>query len=129
MCAATHVYCFGTIRDPVISFDIHVYANRLMQDNDSKHVSRSTVAFMEQNGITHWKTPASSPDLNPIENMWHQMKNYIRKTVKPRTKEELENGISAFWDTVTAELCNRYIDHVYKVLPVVVEKFGAASGY
>ena len=33
-----------------------------MQDNDPKHTSK---------GIEWWKTPAESPDLNPIENLWH----------------------------------------------------------
>ena len=28
---------------------------------------------------------------------------------KPRTKDELVDGISKFWETVTVEKCNRYI--------------------
>lgn len=68
-------------------------------------------------------------DLNPIENMWAQMKRYIEKTAKPRTAEELAEGIKAFWATVTPALCRRYIRHQHKVLPVVVEREGAASGY
>lgn len=41
-----------------------------MQDNDPKHTSKRAHAFFEQNGIEWWKTPAESPDLNPIENLW-----------------------------------------------------------
>ena len=41
--------------------------HRFMQDNDPKHVSKSTVKFMRENGINHWPTPPESPDMNPIE--------------------------------------------------------------
>jgi hypothetical protein len=64
--------------------------HRFMQDNDPKHTSRSTKQFMEDNGISWWPTPAESPDLNPIEMLWHEMKVFISKTVKPKTKDELD---------------------------------------
>ena len=79
-------------------------------------------------GIVWWKSPADSPDLNPIENVWHEMKVYVRKQ-RPTTKDELVASILLFWSTMTAEKCNRYIDHVYKVLPEVVKQEGAATGY
>jgi len=33
----------------------------LQQDNDPKHVSRSTKDWMQQNGVNHWPTPPESP--------------------------------------------------------------------
>lgn len=67
--------------------------------------------------------------MNPIENLWAPMKRYIERTVKPKTAEELANGIRAFWATVTPAMCRRFIGHLKKVLPVVVEREGAASGF
>lgn len=52
---------------------------RFMQDNDPKHTSRYAVDFMQRNNITWWKTPAESPDINPIEHVWGHMKMYIRR--------------------------------------------------
>ena len=49
-------------------------------------------------------TPPESPDLNPIENMWHELKEYIRREVKPRTKDELVEGIKEFWGLVSGEV-------------------------
>ena len=103
--------------------------HRLMQDNDPKHTSRSTQQYMEEHGINWWRTPPESPDLNPIEWLWNEMKRYVETKVRPRNKEEFEDGIRRFWETVTPEKCNRYIDHIYKVIPIVIEKGGGASGH
>lgn len=74
-------------------------------------------------------TPASSPDLNPIENVWASMKYYLQTVAKPRTKDQLTQGIKAFWETLSTPQCIRYIDHIHKVIPNVVLNRGEASGY
>ena len=58
-----------------------------MQDNDPKHTSRLARQFMNDNGVYWWKTPPESPDANPIENLWHELKEYVRREVKPKTKK------------------------------------------
>ena len=103
--------------------------HRFMQDNDPKHTSRLAQAFYVQSGINWWRTPPESPDLNPIENLWHELKEYIRREVKPKTKQELVNGINSFWATVDENKCCRYINHLKKVLPKVIEVNGDATGY
>ena len=67
-----------------------------LQDNDPKHTSRYVQEFIERSEINWWKTPPESPDFNPIENMWHELKEYIRREVKPKTKSELVDGIKSF---------------------------------
>jgi transposase len=104
-------------------------SHRLMQDNDPKHCSRSTVAFMTASGVNWWPTPPESPDINVIENVWHALKHHLGKNVKPRTQDELIQGIQDFWGGLTPERCNKYIDHVYKVIPAVIARYGAATGY
>ena len=102
-----------------------------MQDNDPKHTSRAAKTFFDENGINWWPTPPESPDLNPIENLWHELKYYLETKVKPRSKQELIDGIKKFWrKNVDALKCARYIDHVfYKAIPAVVELRGAATKY
>ena len=49
--------------------------------------------------------------MTPIENLWHKLKEYIRREVKPTSKAELIAWIKAFWETVTVERCQKYIGH------------------
>ena len=104
-------------------------AHRFMQDNDPKHTSRTAQQFYKDVGINWWHTPPESPDMNPIENLWHEMKEYMRREVKPTNKAELVEGITQFWATVDIYKCCRYIRHLRKVLPKVIEKGGDATGY
>ncbi len=78
--------------------------HRYMQDNDPKHTSKLAQKFLADNKINWWKTPPESPDMNPIENLWHEMKEYIRREVKPRTKAELVLGLQEFWRTVAPSI-------------------------
>ena len=103
--------------------------HRFMQDNDPKHTSRAAQDYFTRSGINWWKTPAESPDLNPIENLWHELKEYVRREVKPRTKLELVQGIIRFWKTVDVFKCCRYINHLNKVIPKVIEVNGEPTGY
>lgn len=103
--------------------------HRFMQDNDPKHTSRAAQQFYIESGINWWRTPAESPDMNPIENLWHELKEYMRREVKPTNKQELVDGITNFWTTVDVRKCCRYINHLRKVLPKVIEMNGDATGY
>lgn len=86
---------------------------------------------MEDKGILEYvmETPASSPDLNPIENVWSAMKTYLRTVVKPKKKDELVNGIKDFWETLTAEKCGKYIDHIHRVIPHVILSSGGPTQF
>lgn len=86
--------------------------HKFMQDNDPKHTSLLAQTFLEEKEVRWCPTPPESPDFNPIENMWHELKEYLRREVKPRTKEELVSGIQEFWNTVTAAKCQKYIRHL-----------------
>ena len=56
------------------------------------------------------------------------MKAFVGKQ-EPRSKEDLLAAIRRFWDhELTVDLCNRYIDHVFKVAPVCIELRGHATG-
>ena len=68
-------------------------------------------------GINWWHILAESLDLNPIENLWHELKVFIRREVKAKMKEELIDGIETFWSTFDLGKCTKYIRHLLKSIP------------
>lgn len=109
--------------------DHYPTGHRLQQDNDPKHASQYIARFFEEHDVNWWPTPPESPDLNPIENIWGSMKQYLRSTYKPKNLHELKDGIQRFWLTLTPDVCRRYINHLHKVIPKVVQVEGEPSGY
>lgn len=102
---------------------------KLQQDNDPKHASLKAKKFFEKKRINWWRTPAESPDTNPIENLWAELKWYLRTEVKPMLKHQLIKGIQQFWATVGKKKCKKYINHLFKVIPAVVAENGGPTGY
>ena len=68
-------------------------------------------------------------DNDPIENLRHELKEHLGREIKPRTKQELIDGISTFWTTVDAHKCSKYIGHLRKVIPKVIKMGGEATAY
>lgn len=53
----------------------HIY---FQQDNAPSHRSKSTMICLEQKKIMLFFHPLFSPDLNPIEPVWHELKHILR---------------------------------------------------
>ena len=84
--------------------------------------------MMADNGVNWWKTPPESPDIYPVENLWHELKEFSRREVKLKFKQELIDGILAFGNSVDREKCRRYIRHLRKELPKIIQVNGCATG-
>ncbi|GFV33453.1 tc1-like transposase protein [Trichonephila clavipes] len=59
------------------------------QDNDPKHTANLTREWLLYNSPSQLKTPPQSPDINPIENLWHKLDVEVRKH-KISCKDELK---------------------------------------
>jgi len=76
-------------------------------DNLSAHKAPSIARLLAQAQADLWYLPPYSPDFNPIEHMWSQVKSHLR-AAKARTKEDLRAGIAAALGAVTPEDIRNY---------------------
>ena len=65
------------------------------------HTSRSTRQWLRQHDVTLLDWPLKLPDVNPIENLWHELKTAANRR-EPRTAAELWNALQEAWQQIPA---------------------------
>jgi transposase len=103
---------------------------RMMQDNAPCHTSKLVTAFLRKNKVDFIDWPPYSPDLNPIENIWHWMK-HVLETEFPvcNSAEEIEERFFKIWKTITPEMCAKYCAHYERRLKAVAKAKGGYTKY
>lgn len=98
------------------------------QDNDPKHTSKSTQKWMATKRWRVLKWPAMSPDLNPIEHLWRDLKIAVGKR-RPSNMRDLEQFAKEEWSKIPGERCKKFIDGYRKRLISVIFSKGCATKY
>ncbi|KAK3545498.1 hypothetical protein QTP70_007744 [Hemibagrus guttatus] len=91
----------------------------LQQDNDPKHTRKSTSEWLKKNKMKTLEWPSQSPDLNPIEMLWHDLKKVVQAR-KPSSVAELQQFCKDEWAKIPPQRCNRLIASYGKRLIAVV---------
>lgn len=106
-----------------------------MEDGSRVHTAKANKGYREQKGIKSFpekphKWPANSPDLNPIENVWADMKHAINRLPEyPTSAAAMKKDLKTYWKTMTQEKCRNFIGDYQKRLELVVEAKGGNSGH
>ena len=74
------------------------------------------------------KSPPRSPDLNPIELVWHDLKQHVRKC-RCTSEIEIIQACQEFQNKMTPEYCQKYINKLKEVIQIVIKKKGEWSNY
>ena len=85
----------------------------LHQDNAPCHKSYQSMNTLIDNGVIFQPAPPHSPDLNPIELMWSDMKTFICKKFC-ETVEDVEKAIGDYAKTLTLEKCTNFINNLLR---------------
>lgn len=102
------------------------------QDNAKCHTACNTSLCLQTMAIQRFPHPAKSPDLTPIEPVWHDFKEAIRvrHEASPITsKEELRQVVAEVWDALDVSLVNAHVGRMPKALDEVLARNGAMTRY
>ncbi len=95
-------------------------------DNARPHTASITTSWLRRRRIRVLKWPACSPDLSPIENIWHIIKRKMRQR-KPKTVEQLEACIRQEWDNIPIPKLEQLVSSVPRRLQTVIKRRGDAT--
>ena len=104
---------------------------QVMQDNAPSHKAARTMREFNERNVTPIEWPPYSPDLNPIENVWNLMKNYIQFKYpdlgegRQRSQDELRDIVKESWDRAVDQ---NYLERLIESMPHRIRAVYEAGG-
>ena len=142
----------ATTKTPLILINGHLNANRyvdeilhphvvpvaaaigddfeLMDDNARPHRARVVDAFLAHEGIQRMVWPANSPDLNPLEHLWDQLKRAVSARINANTNlADLAQMLEEEWNAIPQQRATRLVNTMRRRCQEVIDKRGGYTHY
>ncbi len=97
-------------------------------DNDPKHTVRATKEWVRKKYFKVLEWPSQSPDLNPIENLWRELKVRVAQR-QPQNITALEEICMEEWAKIPATVCENLVKTYRKRLTSVIANKGYITKY
>ncbi len=94
-----------------------------MTMTQNTHTAKATKKWLKKKHIKVLEWPSQSPDLNPIENLWRELKVGLAKH-QPRNLNDLERICKEEWDKIPTEKCANLVANYKKRLTSVIANKG-----
>ncbi|KAL0202183.1 hypothetical protein M9458_000201 [Cirrhinus mrigala] len=98
------------------------------QDNDPKHTAKISKEWLHNNSVTVLEWPSRSPDSNPIEHLWRDLKMAVHQRL-PSNLTELERICKEEWQRIPKSRCEKLVASFPKRLMAVLDQKGASTKY
>uniref|UniRef100_A0A8C5DZM8 Tc1-like transposase DDE domain-containing protein n=1 Tax=Gouania willdenowi TaxID=441366 RepID=A0A8C5DZM8_GOUWI len=113
-CGCTRDSCSG--EELCSEIDIHIYW----------HTAKISKEWLQDNSVNVLERPSQSPDLNPIEHLWRDLKMAVHR---PSNLMELERFCKEEWAKVATDRCAKLVASYSKRLEAVIAAKGATTKY
>ncbi|KAG2465757.1 TCB1 transposase, partial [Polypterus senegalus] len=98
------------------------------QDNDPKHTAKISKEWLQDNSVNVLEWPSQSPDLNPIEHLWRDLKMAVHRRF-PSNLTELERCCKEAWVKPAKDRCAKLVASYSKRLEAIIAGKGASTKY
>lgn len=117
------------LRSRIVPF-METFDGTFQHDLAPCHNSKLVQTFMRENKITVLDWPGNSPDLNPIENLWHILKNRLAK-MNCTTKERMITSAIQVWfhDDEVKNICAKLVESMPRRVEEVISAKGGHTSY
>jgi hypothetical protein len=120
----------GPLWDYYVSRYDAMGAALVMEDGAPVHRAKVAQNFRTANSMESIPHPPQSPDLNPIEHVWKQLKIMVnRRPTRPRNTEELWMALQQEWLNIEIDFINSLIDSMPRRVKAVYDAQGKSTKY
>ena len=107
---------------------------RMLMDGCPRQNAKCALEALEDLGVLVFKIPARSPDLNPIENMFHLVgrrlsEEAIQRNITQETFKEFSARVKTTLENFPIKTINRIIDSMPRRVKMVIKRKGQRIRY
>uniref|UniRef100_A0AAY4ABD5 Tc1-like transposase DDE domain-containing protein n=1 Tax=Denticeps clupeoides TaxID=299321 RepID=A0AAY4ABD5_9TELE len=96
-------------------------------DNDPKHTAKLVTKCLKGNKVNVLEWPSQSPDLNPKENLWSELKRRVRAR-RPTNLTQLHQFCQEEWAKIPLNCCE-LVEGYPKRLRQIIQFKGNSTKY